>query len=105
MKNRLLIVILGGFAIVCVARSLYLANTGLPQAGDTVIPRLVREVDWEPGQDGELWVELAATNEAGRTRRLSFAASPTRNPIAHVRFYDANGEAVESCEVEISQRC
>lgn len=84
---------------------LELGNSGLPEPGDVVSPRLVREIQWAPGEEGELWVDLSATNAAGRTRSLSFAASPQTNPVAHVRFYNAEGNDVASREVELSVRC
>lgn len=84
---------------------LRMPNSGLPQPGDTVRPRLVRSAEWDAGGHGELWAELSATNEAGVTRRLNFSASPRVNPVAAVQFYGSNGESLALEKVELSQRC
>ena len=96
----LLVLVIGGLIL-----SSWFGNSGLPRAGDTVSPRLVQEIHWEAGQEGELWVDLAATSPAGKSRRLSFAASPSHNPIAHVSFYDDGGEPIAPSIAELSQRC
>ena len=78
---------------------------GLPRPGDTVAPRIVQPVNWTAGEETELFVELAATNESGRIRRLTFAASPNENPVASFVFYDTHGEVIGREEVELSTRC
>jgi len=105
MRKHSVTIILIGLAIVGAARLIYLSRSGMPQAGDTVRPRLVQEIEWEPGQDGPLWVELAATNESGDSRCLSFATSPKHNPVALVSFYDSAGKPMSPSTVEPSQRC
>ena len=80
-------------------------SQGLPGPGDTVAPRLTQPINWTAGEMGELWVDLAATNASGNSRRLSFAASPVENPIATVAFFDGQGSLVGEEEVELSQRC
>ena len=80
-------------------------TSSLPMPGDVVAPRLVESVIWQPGGETNLFVELAATNKAGESRRLGFAASPTHNPVATVVFYDEIGEQIGNRVVELSQRC
>ena len=36
---------------------------------------------------------------------MSFAASPVKNPVATVVFYDADGATVGHDEVELTERC
>ena len=100
-----LTVFLAGVGILGLISSVFLRSSGLPQPGDKVSPRLVQEIEWTPGQQGPLWVELAATSESGKTRRLGFQASPKENPIALVRFYDSANDLIRPLEVELSQRC
>ena len=74
MKNRP--IALGALAALAIVGLLLLSGvnrSGLPRAGDTVSPRLVQETQWEPGGEGQLWVELAATDQSGDSRRLSFS--------------------------------
>ena len=80
-------------------------RSSLPLPGDIVAPRLFLPVTWNAGDEVDLWVELAATNKAGNSRRLGFAASPSKNPIANVVFYDETGGQIRSKKVELSQRC
>ena len=81
------------------------SNQGLPRSGDTVAPNLVRPLVFKEGKAAELWVELAATTESGASRRLSFSASPSEDPIATVAFFDADGEQIGVEEIALSQRC
>lgn len=91
---------------VLVALGVGYANPGLPHSGDTVAPRLIREVKWTPGKKVYLWVELAAFDRYGREpRRLSFDASRKENPVALVDFRDVDGKPLKSFEVELSHRC
>ena len=80
-------------------------SQGLPQPGDTIHPRLVQDVEWKPGEEGELWVELAASSKSGEIRRLSFAATPRKNPTAQIQYFADDGQLLGSELVEISQRC
>ena len=88
--------------------TLLLAGCGqgdMPLPGDVVAPRLTEAVAWNAGGETNLFVELAATNDAGESRRLGFAASPVNNPVASVVFYDEAGGQICSEKVELSQRC
>jgi len=77
----------------------------MPQPGDSVAPRLARELKLKAGGKGEIWVDLAARSTAGKMRRLGFAALPKGNPIAHLSFYNQSAELLATREVELSQRC
>ena len=80
-------------------------HSGFPQPGDVVFPNIVRNIHWTAGKSGEVWAELSAKDESGQSRRLSFAASPVKNPVATVVFYDADGATVGHDEVELTERC
>ena len=100
MRNRMLltgsVVLLSG----CMANF-----SQLPQAGDTVAPRLARPLTLKAGDVSEIWVDLAATNASGAMRRLGFAASPNHVPVATLTFFDAQGEMLGEQEVALSERC
>ncbi len=81
------------------------SSSGLPQPGDTVSPRIVNKLQWEPGNKVDLRVELSAKETSGNSRQLSFRASPKKNPVARVHFYDATGAKIKSQDVELSIRC
>ena len=80
-------------------------RAAMPREGDTVAPRLVQNIKWRPGEEGELWVELTATADGEETRSLSFAASPQNNPVAEINFFAADGQPIGSERVEIAERC
>lgn len=90
------------FAVASIGCS---GGSQMPQPGDTVAPRLVGELDWEPGTEGRLLVEMTATDRAGRSRRLGFGAAQGKNPIAQVEFCDSDGKAIKSIEAHLSHRC
>jgi len=90
-------------AVVCMAAGC--SDSGMPGPGDTVSPRIVDPLNWSAGQTGMLRVELHAKNKTGQLRRLGFAVSPTTNPVAQVQFFDADGQAIELLDVELSKRC
>ncbi|MBI85169.1 MAG: hypothetical protein CMJ81_18395 [Planctomycetaceae bacterium] len=80
-------------------------SQGLPRAGDTVMPRLVRSLSLMAGEKSELWVELTAKADSGPSRRLGFSASPHEDPVATLAFYNAQGGLVGEEEVHLSLRC
>jgi len=77
----------------------------VPLPGDDVAPLLVGSLEWEPGDKASVAVRLAATDASGRRRSLGFEASPTKNPVARVDFFDSGGEPIGSEEVKLSHRC
>jgi len=81
------------------------SRSGVPQPGDVVSPEVIRTIQWTAGESSDIWAALAATNEAGESRQLGFAASPINNPLATVVFYGADGETVGEDEVELTERC
>lgn len=81
------------------------ANSGVPQAGDTVSPQLVGDAKWQPGTGQYVTVRIAATDPSGVTRSLGFFMPSSTNPVAEIEFFDADGEPIDSKEQTLSHRC
>ena len=81
------------------------SDPSLPRPGDTVSPLIVGMSNWNAGERAALQVALVATNWTGKSRELSFFASPENNPVAQIQFYDGGNQVVESLDVELSERC
>ena len=76
-----------------------------PQAGDTVSPQFSGEANWQPGTGEYVNVRLAATDTSGRTRMLGFFTPDSKNPVAEIEFFGADGESIGSAEQTLSHRC
>lgn len=81
------------------------ADSRVPRAGDVVTPKLVGNAQWRPGTRQNIGVRLEATGTSGRTRALGFFVPDSTNPVAHVEFFDADGELIGLEEATLSHRC
>ena len=102
MKTKITMCCLGAASL---ALMLGCSQSGYPQPGEIVVPKLSRSINWTAGKNGGVWATLTAQNQSGEVRRLSFAASPMVNPVATVVFYGAEGSLVGEDEVELTERC
>ncbi len=92
-----------GFGLLLLASGCI--ESRLPQAGDTVSPQLSGEAKWQPGTGENVTVQITATDTSGRTRALGFFTPSSKNPVAEIEFFDADGESIGSAEKTLSHRC
>ena len=92
-----------GFGLLVLASGC--VESGVPQAGDTVSPQFIGEANWQPGTGEYVNVRLAATDTSGRTRMLGFFKPSSKNPVAEIEFFGADGEPIGSAEQTLSHRC
>ena len=80
-------------------------DSPVPQAGDTVSPTLFEEANWQPGTDTQVTVRMEATDTSGQTRSLGFFTASSKNPVAEIAFFDADGDSIALNETMLSHRC